>query len=759
MPHKYSSHSTKDIIKLLDKRIKREMDHSVISFDEFLRLLSNEPFLILRNVFQLFADMIYFYIDEEDEYENDPESINYKTIRCEKLLVQGTDIPFFADLPLANRLVRLAESFREGSQQNKIYIFMGPPGSGKSTFITNLLQKFQQFTYTPQGAYYEIVWRLDSSKLGPDFAPEIKAALEEYYKMSSPSAPPKSSYFEVPCPCHDHPFLLIPKNYRIEILEKLLSDESKSKIFHKKEYDWVFKNSLCTICNSIYSALADRITSPSDIFNMAFVKRYYFDRSLGNGISVYNPGDRDPDKTFYTNEVLQNELGIKFMNSNLVKYIYSRYAKTNNGVYVIMDVKGFNENRFVGLHGIISEGTYKIDDIEENVDSLFMAVMNPEDEEKLDIQESFKDRIKKINVNYILNYNEEVKIYYNAFGEQIKNRFLPGVLDNFGKIIISSRMNQKSEAMAGWITERKKYIKYCDEDLLLLKLSIYNNKIPSWLSAEDYKIFDRKLRRTIIGESEFEGRSGFSGRESLSIFNEFYNFVRKRYYDIDEQKKDILITMLDIKEFFSKHKNYLDKIPSGFIDSVIRLYDYDVMQQIKESLFHQNVERISKDIQNYLFAANYDLGEKITSPYTNEVIEVSENFFVAIEQNLFSKKISEKERKAFREETAKKFITTLQEMHVTESGIEETQVYKDIYNTYIRNLRENIFQPFTEYTSFESAIKEFGTPKFEVYDNKTKEQVNFLIANLTTKFTYTVEGAKQICLYILTNKIAEKFHS
>ena len=98
-------------------------------------------------------------------------------------------------------------------------------------------------------------------------------------------------------------------------------------------------------------------------------------------------------------------------------------------------------------------------------------------------------------------------------------------------------------------------------------------------------------------------------------------------------------------------------------------------------------------------------------------------------------------------------------MHVTESGIEETQVYKDIYNTYIRNLRENIFQPFTEYTSFESAIKEFGTPKFEVYDNKTKEQVNFLIANLTTKFTYTVEGAKQICLYILTNKIAEKFHS
>lgn len=757
MTQKTASKQVKDIITLLDKKLKHENSRTLITFNDYLALVSEEPFKMLRSIFQLFSSMIYFYVDEEDEYESDPENIGFKTVHCDRLLVEDTDIPFFADLPLANRLLLLAESFKEGSQQNKIYVFIGPPGSGKSTFLTNLLKKFQTYTHTPEGAYFELVWRLDTIKLGPQLTNEIKAVLEEYYKKSKSSSSKTAGYLEVPCPRHDHPFLIIPKHIRHEILENLLTNEAKTKIFHKKEYDWVFKNTLCPICNSIYSALAERFSSPSEILNMVHAKRYCFDRSLGNGISVYNPGDRDPEKLIYTNEVLQNELGILFKNSNLIRYVYSRYAKTNNGVFVIMDVKGYNEKRFMDLHGIISEGTFKIDDIEEKVTSLFITTMNPEDEEKLGIQESFKDRIKKINVNYVLNFTEEVKIYLNAFGNQVKSRFLPGVLDNFAKIIISSRLHSNSQAMIDWIPDAKKYTKYCDEDLLLLKLEIYNNKIPSWLSDEDYKKFDRKLRRRIIDESEFEGKKGFSGRESLNIFNEFYNFVRKKYVDNEEQKKEILITMIDIKDFFDKHKNYTNKIPGKFIDSIIRLYNYEVMQQIKESLFQQNEERICKDIQNYLFASNYDIGERLTCPYTNEVIEVSENFFNIIEQNLFDKDLEPSERVEERSEIARKFIITLQEMDVTSSKIEETQTYKDIYNVYIRNLRENIFQPFLQYTSFENAIKEYGTSKFEVYDNRTKEQVSFLISNLSSKFSYTIEGAKQICLYIISNKIAEKF--
>lgn len=751
MPNKTSKSS--DIINLIDRRLKKNEEGIIIPFNEFLTRVREDPLLYLRNVFQLFSSMIYHYIDIEDEYKDDPENINYKTVSCERLLVKNTDTPFFADLPLANRLLRLADSFREGTQQNKIYVFIGPPGSGKSTFLNNLLRRFEEFTHTHEGINYELIWRLDNAKIAAASSdPVVKEALQDYYHANGPL---NSDILEVPCPSHDHPILIIPKEYRSEILEKLIKDDTRLKIFHKKEYEWLFTDNACTICTSLYEALLDRLSSPVDLFDLIYAKRYSYNRRLGYGISVFNTADKEPEQFAFTNEELQKHLSSRFRDSNLIHYVFSRYARTNNGLFAIMDVKGENEKRFLNLHGIISEGVHKIDDVEENVNSLFIAVMNPKDKQKIASPDSFKDRIIEINVNYILNYSEEIKIYYHSFGTQIKKHFLPGVLENFAKIIISSRLNIESPAIREWIDGPHKYEEYCDENLLLLKLIIYSNKIPDWLSEEDRKKFNKSVRRKIIKESDREGKSGFSGREFIYIFNEFYNSVPKKSND-PANGDTLQITMEDIRSFFKKHEQYKERIPKGFIDSIIRLYNYNIMQEIKELLFHQNEERISKDIQNYLFASNYDLGEKLICPYTKETIEVSEQSFTSIEQYLMPHNASSRAKKKFREEVAAKFGVNLQQMQ-DDNDISKTEIYRELYDSYVNNLREHIFQPFLQYNAFENAIKEYGTSKFEVYDNRTKEEVNFLIKNLIDKFNYSKEGAKHVCLYIIRNKIAENF--
>lgn len=757
MPVTEKNANIKTVYSILDSRMQRKDETSLIPFDEFLCRAAAQPRVVFRNVFQLFSGMINYYITEIDEYEHDPENINYKTINCDNLLVANTDTPFFADLPLANRLIRLAESFKSGSQQNKIYIFIGPPGSGKSTFLNNLLWRLQEYTHLPEGSIYETVWQFDDDKLGPSLTEVMKSALDEYYKKhKNHVVHVPTRHLKIPCPNHDNPILLIPVEHRREVLENLLSGEMRIKIFNKKAYEWVFKDEPCTICQSIAHTISEQVDSPSGLFNYIFARRYTYNRSVGNGISIYNPGDKEPEKFVYSNEAIQHELDIRFRDSNIVKYVFSRYAKTNNGVFAIMDVKGYNEKRFLDLHGIISEGVHKIEDIEENVNSLFIAVMNPEDKEKIKMHESFKDRIKEINVNYNLNYHEEVKIFYHTFGKQIQSRFLPTVLDNIAKIIISSRLNTNSEALKAWIKSPKIYTKYCDENLFLLKLSIYNNHIPQWLTQDDYNGFNRDLRRKLIDESESEGRTGFSGRESVTLFNEFYDTVRKKYSDIDEKRGRVLITMDDVRDFFKKNRTYSERVPKGFIDSIIRLYDYDIMQQIKESLFHENEERIDNDIQNYLFASNYDIGEKLICPYTNEQIEVTESFLNIVEQHLLKKETSSKDRKRFREGIASRFVIALQEMHSEENSLTESAVYKELHALYMKNLRENILQPFLQYTSFENAIKEFGSAKLEIYDQRTRDEVKFLIKNLVSKFGYTSDGARQICLYVLDNKIAEK---
>ncbi len=703
--------------------------------------------------------MIYHYIDIEDEYKDDPENISYRTINCERLFVENTDTPFFTDLPLANRLIRLADSFREGTQQNKIYVFIGPPGSGKSTFLNNLLRRFEEFTHSHEGINYEVLWRLDHQKIGNSLSPLVKEAIEEYYINKGSLIKPQNfnnDVLEVPCPSHDHPVLIIPKEYRAEILDKLVKDNARLKIFYKKEFEWLFTENACTICTSLYEALNNRLRSPAEVFDMLFAKRYTFNRRLGYGISVFNAADKEPENLFLTNEELQRQLSLRFRNSNLVQYVFSRYAKTNNGVFAIMDVKGENEKRFLNLHGIISEGVHKIGDIEENVNSLFISIINPEDKQKIVSLDSFKDRIIEINVNYILNYAEEVKIYYHSFGTQIKNHFLPGVIENFAKIIISSRLNINSPAISEWIEDPSIYADYCDENMLLLKLAIYSNKIPDWLIDEDYKNFNKNIRRKIIKESDKEGKTGFSGRESIYIFNEFYNSIPRKQVE-NGTPEELQVTMEDIRKFFKKHEQYNERIPKGFIDSVIRLYNYNIMEEIKASLFHQNEERISRDIQNYLFASNYDLGETLICPYTKEKIAINEQFFDLIEQYLLPRDVSARAKKKFREETAMMLSVNIQQMS-EEDSITGTEIYKDLYSTYINNLREHIFQPFLEFPAFETAIKEYGTSKFDVYDNRTKEEVNFLIQNLMTKFNYSQEGAKHVCLYVIRNKIAENFN-
>ena len=106
--------------------------------------------------FQIFHDMVKRYVDEGiDEYPDDPESIGFVHYDFGRLLVEDADHPFFADRLFANRLMAHAEAMKRGGQQNKLYIFDGPPGCGKSTFLNNLLMKFEEYAGTEEGLRFE----------------------------------------------------------------------------------------------------------------------------------------------------------------------------------------------------------------------------------------------------------------------------------------------------------------------------------------------------------------------------------------------------------------------------------------------------------------------------------------------------------------------------------------------------------------------------------------------------------------------------
>jgi predicted Ser/Thr protein kinase len=730
-----------------------------IPYTTFLDLVREKPEFVFRDIFQLFYDMIQHYVPEGiEEYPDHSETIGYLNYDSTKLFIDDCDNPFFADRLFMNRLMNLVENFRTGSLNNHIFIFEGPPGSGKSTFLNNFLQKLEDYVHMPEGTIFKTYWRLDIEKLGGFI--ENDAHMNKAHILYSDSQENlnqkkeikqevKKKYLQFSCPRHDHPILQIPKKIRAQFLEKLIPDEEfKKRLFCGNEFEWVLKDNACSICQSLFSTLIDELGDPKEVYKMIYARKMHFNRQFGEGISVYNPGD-DVFQHPIRNKHLESLIHGLLKNDN-VQFVYSDLAKTNNGVLALMDIKENNIERLLDLHGIISDGVHKVDITEERIKSLFVGLVNPEDKSHYENIKSFQDRIINVNISYILDYTTEVDIYKNKFGREIEKYFLPQVLDNFAKIIISTRMNTDTTAIKKWIGEPDKYSQYLDKNLLLLKMDIYTGKIPSYLTEDDLKKFDRITRKEILTQSEEEGKKGISGRQSINIFSQFL----AKFADDDKP-----ITMEQVNKYFVNNEKLFKEIPAGFLKSLTDMYDYYVLQEVKESIYYYNDNQIIRDIKNYLFAINYDIGDVKQSKETGDTIEIDEEYFKDIEVIFLGGIASENQRKEFRKNVQNEYITktVAQDIRINNMKLEDSDQFKSLFEKYIRNLKEYALSPYENSDNLKRAILAYETESLNTYDERLKRSVTQLITNLQKKFKYSLEGAREVSLYVLDKALNKKY--
>lgn len=730
-----------DVLSAFNHEIVKTKKEELISFRIFQDMLRKDPASILRDVFVVVHDMVGFFVGEgKDKYPKDQETIGYLHYDFSRLTISGADTPFFIDTMFANNFMNdFVGLLTRGDQQNRVYILIGPSGCGKSTFFNNFVKKFQEYTRMDEGRMYETVWVLRDEK----------------------------DTIEVPCPSHDHPILMIPPEYRKAALNKLLKEhEFMFLLSSAKEYEWVFKRECCAVCSSVFKALLKKEKGNIEkVWGALHARPYRFDRRLSQGISIFNPNDRDPEsekEEFSPNKILQERLGNFFGDSNAVKYSHTGFAGTNNGLYVLMDIKGRNIKRFTALHNVVSEGICKtVEGVEENVRTLFVCVANPEDmkEKSIKAMKSMDDRVSFCSFTYLTELLVQRQVYESAFGSDINEFFFPGVLDIFARIVMTTRMKHESEVLNDWIG-KEILAAYsakgcCDIYGIILRQEISAGNMPEWISEEDVKKFKYKLRRRMIGElGEYaKKRQGISERESIKLFGRLWGPF---------SKKGKKIKMADVVKFFKSEikatRVKKELLPSNFLVNMYDHYKASVVRQMEKSLFDYNEDHIKKDVQNYLHACTVPkVGVTTTCHYTGEKIEATKDFFHDLETRFLGAKASGA-FEGFREKIAKKYVEVLhQEINVHGKKITETQLFNKLFRLYKDNLKKRVFDPFIKNENFGRALKCFGTDDFKTFDKRIKRSVELLIGNMCKRYGYDEGTAKEICSTAVDEKWISDF--
>ncbi len=742
-------------IEGLDHRIDQEMP-ATIPFRDFAGLIARDPRRNLRGIFQYFEDMILHFAKPLPERElRSLRNLTDNVYDPDSLFVHGIDQPFFTDHFFMEDVLRLAHGLAQG-QQNRFYLLAGDPGSGKSRLVNALLTRFEQYSRSADGTRYETVWRLEDDK-GP---------------------------FEVPCPHHDNPILIIPKERRREFLRDLLDDPKEiERLSANSGYSWLWTREACPVCDSIATSLRHR-DGFKNVLETLHAQPYVFNRKVGQGLSVYNPGDAVSIDEVIRDQELERRINAHFSGSAQIPYYHSRLAKTNDGVLVIMDVQGDNVGRLRKLHSIISDEVHRTIDLEERTSSLFLVTVNPNDERRKEgnivgpvqdpttrlagagekpaadsegtrflSEKSFIDRGRRVTVPYLLDYRRELSLYRSQFGEKtLRHGLLPGILGAFAKAIVSTRIsNQKSEAVAEALAESKDaYGQYSDPNYVLLRLELFAGVIPDWLAEQDRKRFTKETLKRIRTEFPHDGRRGVSGRDA----NEHLSRLLGERDRIVERNPTDRMGMIRLASFIEDHllgKGDADLVKPEFLTALRRTYHYDILQQINRSLFQLNLQSIDEEVDDYLFRLSMQDGQVERSPFTGREIIASETEIAKVEDRIGTPPAH---REQYREGLRRDLATLHLEVGtLTRELLHQQPVFSRVRDAYIANVRSNTLRAHQNPQSLRDAVREYGTDGFRSYPESVQSDARRLLVLMRRAHQYTLPGAKQIVLYVIDNKL------
>jgi len=560
------------------------------SFDAYLDQLYDEP-KIARNAHQRVADMFDYY---GTEYDEDAGVVEYE-LASEDPLNDGENT-FYGRIvhESIHEFVNKVKSGARGlGPQKRIKLLLGPVGSGKSDFDRQVRRYYEDYTRSDAGRMYTFRWT-NLCDVIPDQDPADDT---------------------VRSPMDQDPLVLLPQEQRDRVIEDINEElDAPYTIRNEQALD---------PASEFYM---DRLLAHYDdnlqevLENHVEIVRLVADENMRQAIETFEPKDKkNQDETELTGDVNYSKIAV-YGESDPRAFDYSgAFCNANRGIFSGEELlKLQREFLYDFLHATQEQTIKPKNNPRIDIDQVIVGRTNmPEYKDKKgdEKMEAFNDRTKRIDFPYVLQYEEEAKIYR----KMLNNADLPDIivephtLEMAGLFGVLTRIEEPD---TGNVT-------------LVQKAKAYNGEIDE---AEDIDV--KKLRDEAAEKAEIgEGMEGVSPR---FIGDE----IAEAIMDSMHRSRDFLSPLTTFNHLEANIENH-GSIPEDrfetyhrYLELVREEYKERAIEDVRHALAY-DVDEIQRQGEKYMdHVMAYIDDDTVEDEITGREQEPDEQFLRSVEEKL-----------------------------------------------------------------------------------------------------------------------------
>jgi serine protein kinase len=558
---------------------------------QYLGLVSQSP-KVLRNAFQRIYDMIISYGVQEFT-ENKEKLFRYKFFSDPDN--DGKDAVYGLEKPLMHLVNIFKSASRHYGTERRVLLLHGPVGSAKSTIVRLLKKGLETYSRTRDGAVYTFAWHLNN----------------------------ENGEEAEPCPMHEEPLHLIPREIRVPFMEGLNAKLNGSL---KINVD----GDLCPFCRFNYRNLMYRYAGDlKKVLDHVSVHRLVLSEQDRVGVGTFQPKDeKNQDSTELTGDLNYRKIATYGSDSDPRAFNFDgEFNVANRGLIEFVEVLKLDVAFLYDLLGASQEHVIKPKKFPQtDIDEVIIGHTNEPEYKKLqnnEFMEALRDRTVKIDVPYITRLSEELKIYQKDYKpEKVQSKHIaPHTLEMAAMWATLSRLEEPKKANL----------------TLLQKLKLYNGKTLPGYTEENIK--------ELKDNAEREGMEGISPRY---IQDKISNALVSEDADGCVNPFMVLNMLESGLDHHSLIKSEEQKKRFRELLTVVKDEYAEVTKNEVQRAICADEEAIKRLCANYIDNIKaYTQKEKVKNKYTGEYEEPNEQLMRSIEEKI---EIPESRKEDFRRE-------------------------------------------------------------------------------------------------------------